>query len=176
MALKLEDKKVIVSELAVVARSAHSAIAAEYRGLTVAQLTSLRQKARASGVYVRVVKNTLARRAVTGTDFECMQGSLVGPLVLAFSLEDPGAVARLFKDFVKTNDKLQVKVVSFGGQLLTAGDLDRLAAMPTRDQALALLLGTLRAPLDKLARTINEVPAKFVRTLAAIRDQKQAAA
>ena len=176
MALNLEDKKRIVSELAAVAGSAHSAVAAEYRGLTVAQMTDLRRKARASGVYLRVVKNSLARRAVTGTDFECMQEGLVGPLVLAFSQEDPGAAARLVKDFVKTNEKLQVKLVSFGGQLLGAADLDRLASMPTREQALALLLGTLRAPLDKFARTLNEVPGKLVRTIAAIREQKEATA
>jgi len=176
VALNLEDKKHIVSELAAVAASAHSAIAAEYRGLTVTQMTELRKQARATGVYLRVVKNTLARRAVQGTDFECMQEGLVGPLVLAFSQEEPGAAARLLKDFAKTNDKLQVKLVSFGGKMLGAGDLDRLASMPTRDQAISLLMAVIRAPLDKFARTLNEVPGKLVRTVAAIRDQKQAAA
>lgn len=176
MALNLEDKKHIVSELAAVAASAHSAIAAEYRGLTVGQMTELRKQARSSGVYLRVVKNTLARRAVQGTDFECMQQGLVGPLVLAFSQDDPGAAARLIKDFAKTNDKLQVKLVSFGGQMLGANDIDRLASLPTRDQALSMLLAVIRAPLDKFARTLNEVPGKLVRTVAAIRDQKQAAA
>ena len=176
MALNLDDKKVIVSELAAVAASAHSAIAAEYRGLSVGQMTELRKQARSSGVYLRVVKNTLAKRAVEGTDFECMQQGLVGPLVLAFSQEDPGAAARLMKGFAKTNEKLQVKLVSFGGQMLGAGDLDRLANMPTRDQALSLLMAVMKAPLDKFARTLNEVPGKLVRTVAAIRDQKQAAA
>lgn len=176
MALNLEDKKMIVSELAAVAASAHSAIAAEYRGLSVAQMTALRKQARSSGVYLRVVKNTLAKRAVEGTDFECMQQGLVGPLVLAFSQEDPGAVARLMKDFAKTNDKLQVKLVSFGGRMLGVADLDRLAKMPTRDEAISLLMAVMRAPLDKFARTLNEVPGKLVRTVAAIRDQKQAAA
>jgi large subunit ribosomal protein L10 len=176
VALNLDDKKVIVSELAAVAASAHSAIAAEYRGLSVGQMTELRKQARSSGVYLRVVKNTLAKRAVEGTDFECMQQGLVGPLVLAFSQEDPGAAARLMKDFAKTNEKLQVKLVSFGGQMLGAGDLDRLAKMPTRDQALSLLMAVMKAPLDKFARTLNEVPGKLVRTVAAIRDQKQAAA
>lgn len=176
MALNLDDKKVIVSELAAVAASAHSAIAAEYRGLSVGQMTELRKRARSSAVYLRVVKNSLAKRAVEGTDFECMQQGLVGPLVLAFSQEEPGAAARLMKDFAKTNDKLQVKLVSFGGQLLGASDLDRLATMPTRDEAISLLMAVMKAPLDKFARTLNEVPGKLVRTVAAIRDQKQAAA
>jgi large subunit ribosomal protein L10 len=176
VAMNLDDKKVVVSELAAVAASAHSAIAAEYRGLSVGQMTELRKQARSSGVYLRVVKNTLAKRAVEGTDFECMQQGLVGPLVLAFSQEDPGAAARLMKDFAKTHEKLQVKLVSFGGQMLGAGDLDRLATLPTRDQAISLLMAVMKAPLDKFARTLNEVPGKLVRTVAAIRDQKQAAA
>jgi len=176
VAMNLDGKKVVVSELAAVAASAHSAIAAEYRGLSVSQMTELRKQARASGVYLRVVKNTLARRAVEGTDFECMQQGLVGPLVLAFSQEEPGAAARLMKDFTKNHEKLQVKLVSFGGQMLGAGDLDRLAQMPTRDQAISLLMAVMKAPLDKFARTLNEVPGKLVRTVAAIRDQKQAAA
>lgn len=176
MAMNLDGKKVVVSELAAVAASAHSAIAAEYRGLSVSQMTELRKQARSSGVYLRVVKNTLARRAVEGTDFECMQQGLVGPLVLAFSQDEPGAAARLMKDFTKNHEKLQIKLVSFGGQMLGAGDLDRLAQMPTRDQAISLLMAVMKAPLDKFARTLNEVPGKLVRTVAAIRDQKQAAA
>nr|WP_296751661.1 50S ribosomal protein L10 [Thioalkalivibrio sp.] len=174
--MNLDDKKLVVSELAAVAASAHSAIAAEYRGLSVDQMTNLRKQARSSGVYLRVVKNTLAKRAVEGTDFECMQQGLVGPLVLAFSQEDPGSAARLMKDFAKTHEKLQVKLVSFGGQMLGAGDLDRLASMPTRDEAISLLMAVMKAPLDKFARTLNEVPGKLVRTVAAVRDQKQAAA
>jgi len=176
VAMNLDDKKVVVSEVAAVAASAHSAIAAEYRGLSVAQMTELRRQARSSGVYLRVVKNTLARRAVEGTDFECMQEGFVGPLLLAFSEEDPGAAARLVKGFAKTHDRLQVKLVSFGGQLLGASDLDRLAELPTRDEALSQLMAVMKAPLDKFARTLNEVPGKMVRTVAAIRDQKQAAA
>jgi len=176
VAMNLDGKKVVVSELAAVAASAHSAIAAEYRGLSVSQMTELRKQARSAGVYLRVVKNTLARRAVEGTDFECMQQGLVGPLVLAFSQDEPGAAARLMKDFTKNHEKLQIKLVSFGGQMLGAGDLDRLAQMPTRDQAISLLMAVMKAPLDKFARTLNEVPGKLVRTVAAIRDQKQAAA
>ncbi|MGM0670900.1 MAG: 50S ribosomal protein L10 [Pseudomonadota bacterium] len=175
MALNLDDKKVIVSELATVAASAHSAVAAEYRGLSVAQMTDLRRQARSSGVYLRVVKNNLAKRAIEGTDFACMQPELHGPLILAFSEEEPSSAARLVKDFAKDNDQLKVRLVSFGGQLMGANDLDRLASLPTREEALAQLLATMKAPLDKFARTVNEVPGKLVRTVAAIRDQKQAA-
>lgn len=176
MALTLEDKKRIVSEVAAVASQAHSAVAAEYRGLTVGEMTELRAKARQNGVYLRVVKNSLARRAVEGTSFVCMQEGLVGPLVLAFSQDDPGAAARLIKDFAKDHAKLQVKLVSVSGQLLGPADLERLASMPTRDQAISILMATMKAPLDKFARTLNEVPGKLVRTVAAVRDQKQSAA
>lgn len=175
MALNLEQKKSIVSEVAEVAASAYSAIAAEYNGLSSTQMTELRAKAREGGVYLRVVKNTLARRAVEGTDFECMNEGLVGPLVLAFSQEDPGAAARLLKDFAKDNDKLVVKLVAISGQLLAASELDRLAKMPTKDQAISLLMAVMKAPTEKLARTLNEVPGKLVRTVAAVRDAKQAA-
>ena len=176
MSLTLEQKKAVVAEVAEIAKQAHSAVAAEYRGLTVGEMTELRAKARSEGVYVRVVKNSLARRAVDGTDFECMTQGFVGPLMLAFSQEDPGSAARVVKDFAKGHDKLVVKMVSIGGQLLGASDLDRLASMPTRDQALSLLMAVMKAPLDKFARTLNEVPGKMVRTVAAIRDQKQSAA
>jgi large subunit ribosomal protein L10 len=176
VALNLEDKKRVVSEVAAVAADAYSAVAAEYRGMTVEQLTDLRRKARDGGVYLRVVKNTLARRALQGTDFECMNDDLVGPLVLAFSQEDPGAAARVLKDFAKSNDKLVVKFLAVSGQKLPASELERLASLPTYDQAISLLMATMRAPLDKFARTLNEVPGKLTRTVAAIRDQKQAAA
>lgn len=176
MALNLEQKKSIVAEVADVAAAALSAVAAENRGLTVAQLTDLRTKGRQSGVYLRVVKNTLARRAIQGTSFECMGDRLVGPLLLAFSQEDPGSAARLLKDFVKTHEKLVVKVVSIGGQVLPPSDLDRLARLPTREQALAQLMAVIKAPIQKLVRTLAEPHAKLARTLAAVRDQKQAAA
>lgn len=176
MALNLEDKKTLVAEVAAVAARAQSAVAAEYRGLSVAQLTELRSKARAAGVYVRVVKNSLARRAVAGTSFECLSPVLKGPLVLAFSQEDPGAAARVFKAFSKDNEKLVPTAVSLSGQLLGAKDLDRVATLPTREQALAILMGVMRAPIQKLAGTLAATPSKLVRTLAAVRDQKQAAA
>lgn len=175
MALNLNDKKAIVAEVAEVAAVAHSAIAAEYSGLSVGQMTELRAKARESSVYLRVVKNTLARRALQGTDFECMNEALAGQLVLAFSQEDPGAAARVIKDFAKENEKLEVRLVSIGGKLLAAGEIERLASMPTKEQAISLLMALMNAPVEKLARTLNEIPTKATRVVAAVRDQKQAA-
>lgn len=174
MALNLEGKKVIVEEVAAVASRAYSCIAAEYSGLSVEAMTKLRSEARNKGVYVRIVRNTLARRAFVGTDFACMSKQLVGPLVLAFSQEEPGSVARVMGDFAKTNNKLVIKVVSFGGRLLDPTDLKALANMPTREQALAMFMGVLKAPITKFVQTLAEPSAKLVRTIAAIRDQKQA--
>ena len=176
MALRLEDKKALVAEVNTVAQSALSVVAAEYRGLSVSKLTELRAKARASGVYMRVVKNTLARRAVAGTQFECVGEKLKGPLILAFSQEDPGAAARLIRGFAKDNDKLVPTLVSLGGTVLSARDLERVASLPTKDQALALLLGVLKAPIGKFVRWLAEPHAKLVRTIAAVKDQKSAAA
>jgi large subunit ribosomal protein L10 len=176
MALNLEDKKALVAEVADVAAKAQSVVAAEYRGLTVSQMTDLRAKARKQGVYVRVVKNTLARKALAGTSFEAVGPKLKGPLVLAFSKDDPGAAARVVKDFAKANEKLVATLVSLGGQVLPPKDLDAVASLPTREQALSMLLGTIKAPSQKLVSTIAAVPSKLVRTLAAVRDQKQAAA
>lgn len=175
MALRLDDKKAVVAEVAAIAAKAHSAVAAEYRGLTVSKLTELRKTARESGVYLRVIKNTLARRAVEGTEFACMQDGLVGPLILAFSLEDPGAAGRLIAAFAKDNDKLVPKLVAVGGKQYGASELDRLSKLPTRDQAIAILMGTMKAPVEKFVRTLAEPHAKLARTVAAIRDQKQAA-
>jgi large subunit ribosomal protein L10 len=176
MALNLEDKKTLVAEVAEVAAKAQSVVAAEYRGLTVGQMTELRAKARTQGVYMRVVKNTLARKALAGTSFESVGAKLKGPLVLAFSKDDPGAAARVVKDFAKANDKLVATLVSIGGQVMPGGDLDKVASLPTREQALAMLLGALKAPLQKLVSLLNEPPAKLARTLAAYRDQKAGAA
>jgi len=177
VALKLDDKKAVVTEVAAIAAQAHSAIAAEYRGLTVYQLTNLRKQAREAGVYIRIIKNTLARRAVEGTDFACMQNGLVGPLILAFSMEDPGAAARVISAFAKEkeNDKLAVKLVAVGGKLYGASELERLSKLPTRDQAIGILMGTMKAPIEKFVRTLAEPHAKLARTVAAIRDLKQAA-
>ena len=175
MALRFEDKQALVAEVHAVAATAQSVIAAEYRGLTVAKLTELRAKARNSGVYLRVVKNTLARRAVAGTQFECVAKSLKGPLVLAFSKDDPGAAARLVKAFAKDNDKLVTTLVSLGGSVLSSKDLDRVASLPTREQALSILAGTLKAPITKFVATLAAPHAKLVRTIAAVKDKKQAA-
>jgi large subunit ribosomal protein L10 len=173
--LTKEQKEAIVAEVAIVARSAHSAIAAEYRGLTVEQMTKLRFDARKAGVYLRVVKNTLARRALTDTGYACISDSLKGPLVLAFSKEEPGAAARVMRDFAKDNDKLVVKAIALSGKLLTPGDLAALATMPTREEALSKLLAVMKAPIGKLASTLQAPVGKLVRTVAAVRDQKQAA-
>jgi len=167
MALRLEDKQKLVAEVSEVAATAESAIAAEYRGLSVAQMTELRSKARAEGVYVKVIKNTLARRAVKGTDFECLGEVLQGPLMLAFSRDDPGAAARLVKAFAKENEHLVTKAVAVSGELYGAEDLGRLASLPTLDQARAMLLGVLQAPGGGLARTLAEAPAMLARALAA---------
>lgn len=174
MALTLQDKQAMVTEVHEIARTALSVVAAENHGLTVSQITGLRAKARGAGVYMRVVKNTLARKAVSGTSFECIAGQLKGPLILAFSQEDPGAAARVVKEFAKTNDKLVPTLVSLGGQLLSAKDLDKVASLPTKQQALAQLLGVLKAPISKFVRTVAEPHTKFVRTVAAVKDQKSA--
>ena len=171
MALNIEAKKALVAEVNSVASGAQSAVAAEYRGLTVSEMTELRVTARNSGVYLKVVKNTLARRAVEGTDFECMKDVFRGPLILAFSQEDPGAAARVVKAFAKDHDKLVTVALSLGGQLYGAGDLDRLATLPTLDEARASLLGLLLAPMSQLVRTVADPGAMLARVLGAHGDQ-----
>ena len=168
MPLNLQQKQAVVSEVADVAANAHSVIAAEYQGLTVAEMSELRNAARESNVMVRVIKNTLAKRAFEGTD------ALNGQLVFAFSMEEPGGAARVIKDFTGKNDKLVVKLVAFGGELLDPSEIKRLASLPTYEQALSMLMAVMKAPVEKLTRTINEVPGKLVRTVAAVRDSKQA--
>lgn len=175
MALGLEDKKAIVADVNETATSALSLVIADARGCTVSEMTELRKLAREAKVDVRVVRNTLAKRAIAGTEFECVSEVLKGPSLFAFSMEDPGAAARIFKDFVKTHEKFEVKALAVGGKLLAAHQLDALATLPTREQALAMLAGVLQAPVVKFARTLNEVPSKFARAMAAVRDQKQAA-
>ncbi|MEY6430946.1 50S ribosomal protein L10 [Thioalkalicoccus limnaeus] len=175
MALNLAQKEAVVAEIAEVARSAYSAIGAEYRGLTVEQMTQLRAEARKAGVYVRVVKNTLARRALVDTDFACMRDGLKGPLVLAFSQQDPGSVARVLETFAKANNSFQVKLIAVSGRLLPPTEIGTLAKMPTYDEAVSQLMAVMKAPVQKLAATMNEVPGKLVRTLAAVREAKEAA-
>lgn len=172
MALTYAEKQAVVAEVANVAAGASSAVAAEYRGLTVSQLTELRAKARESDVYVRVVKNSLARLAVKGTEFECMNDGLSGPLMLGFSKEDPGSAARLFRDFAKDNDKLVITLGAVGGETISGADIGKLANLPTRDEALAQLMSVMQAPVTKFVRTLNEVPGKLVRTVEAVRQQK----
>ena len=176
MAIRLEDKQQIVSEVNQAASSALSAVLADYRGVTVEDMTALRNNARENKVYLSVVRNTLLKRAVADTEFECIQGVLVGPTILSFSQEDPGAAARVLKDFAKENDDFEIKALSVGGQLMDASQIDVLAKLPTLDQARSMLMSVMLAPVTKLARTMNEVPSKVTRAVAAVRDQKQDAA
>ena len=157
MALNLSQKKEVVAELADVAAKAHSLIAAEYAGTTVSQMTAMRKKARENGVFLKVVKNTLAARAVEGTEFECTKDVLTGPLLYAFSTEEPGAAGRLIKEFAKTNDKLQPKVVAVGGQLYPASHVEVLASLPTLEQALAMVARALAEPATMFARAVKAV-------------------
>lgn len=175
MSLNLSAKKAIVEEVATVAADAPSAIAAEYIGLTVTEMTELRNAARTVGVYMKVVRNTLARRALENSRFECMRDGLIGPLVLAFSSDELGSVARVIRDFAKNNDKLVVKLVALDGQLLEPAELGRLASMPSQDEARAMFLGLLSAPLGRFVRTVAEPPVKLASVLAAQRDKQQAA-
>ncbi len=174
MALKLEDKKALVKEVNAVAGDSVTAVAAEYRGLSVSEMTVLRKEARDAGVYLRVVKNTLARRAVEGTDFECMKDTLKGPILLAFAKDDPGAAARVIKNFAKEHDALQAVSLSVGGLLLPGSDLTKLAELPTLDQARAMLLGVMVAPMGTLVRTLAEPSAMLARTLSARGSQEAA--
>lgn len=175
MSLSFDQKQVVVSEVHDIAANAHSAVAAEYAGITVEEMTGLRVKSREQGVSLRVVKNSLARRALQETDFDCMSEQLTGQLILAFSMQDPGGAARVLGDYARENDKLVIKLVSVGGKLFDASEVKRLASLPTREQAISMLMSVMQAPVAKLARTLNEVPGKLVRTVAAVRDQKQAA-
>ena len=176
MAIGLEEKKAIVAEVNETASNALSLVIADARGVTVCAMDALRKEARANGVRLQVVRNTLAKRAIEGTEFECVSEKLVGPSIFGFSMEDPGAAARLFKDFAKEQAKFEVKALSVGGQLLEANQLDALATLPTLEQALGQLASVMIAPVTKLVRTFNEVPTKVTRAVAAVRDQKQNAA
>ena len=173
MALGLEAKKQVVAEVSEIANQALSAVVAEYRGLTVADMTDLRVKARESGVYLRVIRNTLARRAVEGTEFECMQDALTGPVICAFSQDDPGAAARLLKDYSKEFEAMNVTAVAIGGELLGADQLDAVASLPTYEEALAKLMSVMNGPITKLTRTIDDIPGRVVRVVAAVKDTKQ---
>lgn len=175
MALGLEGKKQIVAEVSEIASTALSAVLAEYRGMTVAQMTGLRVKARESGVYLRVVRNTLAKRAVENTEFACLNDALVGQVIVAFSLNEPGAAAKLIRDYAKTCDKLVATAVAVGGQVHGADQLDAVAKLPTKDEAIASLMSVMNGPVTKLARTLNEFPSRIARVINAVAEQKQAA-
>ncbi len=176
MALALEDKKQIVAEVNETASNALSLVIADARGVNVTDMTGLRKLARENNVELRVIRNTLAKRAFGETEFDCVNDALAGPSIFGFSMEDPGAAARIFKDFAKENENFEVKALSVGGKLLDAGQIDALAKLPTRDQALGMLASVMIAPVTKLVRTFNEVPTKVTRVVAAVRDQKQEAA
>ncbi|AWX13975.1 50S ribosomal protein L10 [Mergibacter septicus] len=165
MALNLQDKQAIVAEVSEAAKGALSAVVADSRGVTVEKMTELRKSAREAGVYMRVVRNTLLRRAIEGSAFECMKDTFVGPTLIAFSNEHPGAAARLFKEFAKANDKFEIKGAAFEGEFIEAKAIDRLATLPTYEEAIARLMGTMK----------EASAGKLVRTIAAIRDQKEAA-
>ena len=173
MSLSLEDKKAVVERVSNVLSDAQTAIVAEYRGMTVEKMTSLRREAREAGVYFQVVKNTLARRAVKGSDFECLDENFLGPFALAAS-EDPVAAAKVLSKFEKANDAFSIKVGAMSGNLLSLEEINALAKLPGREELLATLLGTMQAPITKFVQTLNEIPSKFVRTLSAVRDAKEA--
>lgn len=172
MGLNLDDKKAVVAEISAEVAKAQAVIVAEYRGLEVGNMTDLRRQARKSGVYLRVLKNTLARRAVEGTPFSGLSQHMVGPLIYGIS-PDPVATAKLMNDFAKANDKLVIKAGAMPNVVISAAEVKALASMPSRDELLAKLLGTMQAPIAQFVRTLNEVPSRFVRTLAAVNDKKE---
>ena len=172
MTLTLAAKKAVVEEVSAIASKAISAVVADYRGLTVNQMTQLRAQARKTGVYLRVVRNTLTRRAFQKTEFSCLSDMLVGPLFVALSMDSPSDAARLLKEFTKSFDKLEIKALSVGGKVYGADQLDMVASLPTRDEAIAKLMFVMKAPIEKFVRTLAEPHAKLVRTIAAVKDQK----
>jgi len=174
LSLSLEQKKAVVAEISAQVAKAQAIVVAEYRGLGVGNMTDLRREARKSGVYLRVLKNTLARRAVSGTPFEKLSEQLTGPLIYGIS-PDPVATAKVLNEFAKTNDKLVIRAGAMPNAVITAKEVKALATMPSREELLAKLLGTMQAPIAQFVRTLNEIPSRFVRTLAAVRDQKQGA-
>ena len=173
MAIKIAQKKEIVEEVAQAAKSAVSAVLADYRGMSVAEMNAMRVKGRDTGVYLRVVRNTLAKKALAESEFACLQDALVGPTLMAFSQEDPGAAARLLKDYSKEIETLEVKAIAIGGESLGPEQLDRVASLPTLDEARSMLLSVMLAPVTKLTRTLNDIPASVTRVISAIRDNKQ---
>jgi large subunit ribosomal protein L10 len=172
LGLNLEQKQAVVAEVSAQVKLAQAIVVAEYRGLEVAEMTDLRKKARTSGVYLRVLKNTLVRRAVAETSFAGLAEKLVGPLAYGIS-SDPVKVAKVLHEFAKSNEKFVIKAGAMANLVMSAKDVASLASMPSRDELLSKLMGTMQAPIAKFVRTLNEVPGKFVRTVAAVRDQKE---
>lgn len=173
MKLNLAGKKAVVEEVAVVASKAVSAVVADYRGLTVNQMTDLRHKAREHGVYLRVVRNTLTKRAFENTDMSCLNDHLTGPLFIAMSTDAPSDAARLLKEYTKTFDKLEIKALCVGNKLYDANQLEAVASLPTKDEAISKLMFVMKAPVEKFVRTLAEPYAKLVRTTSAVKDTKQ---
>jgi len=174
VSLNREGKQAIVGEIAAQVAKSQGIVVAEYRGLTVGAMTDLRRQARSSGVYLRVLKNTLARRAVKGTPFEVLSDKLVGPLIYGMS-GDPVATAKVLNEFARTNENFVIKGGAVPNSVISPAEVKALATMPSREQLLAMLMGTMRAPIQKFVSTLNEVPARLVRTVAAVRDQKEQA-
>ena len=173
VAIKITQKKEIVEEVALAAKTAVSAVLADYRGMSVAEMNAMRVKGREAGVYLRVVRNTLVRKALADTEFSCLDEALVGPTLVAFSQDDPGAAARLLKDCSKDIEALEVKAIAVGGEAFGPEQLDRFADLPTLDEARAMLLSVMLGPITKLVRTLNEFPSSVTRVLAAVKDKKQ---
>jgi len=172
LGLNLEQKQAVVSEVSAQLKDAQAIVLAEYRGLEVADMTDLRKKARNSGVYLRVLKNTLVRRAVAETPFKGLSEKMVGPLAYGIA-SDPVKVAKVLHEFAKGNEKFVIKAGALANQVMSAKDVASLASMPSREELLAKLMGTMKAPIAKFVQTLNEVPGRFVRTVAAVRDQKE---
>ena len=173
MPLRIEQKKAVVEELNSMASSSVSAAIAEYKGLNVAEITELRTKARESGVYLKVVKNSLSKQALTGTDFECLTQALQGPIMIALSADDLASPARLFKDFGKDYEHLKTVGLAIDGDACPSSDLDRIARLPTRDEAYSIIAGLMKAPIEKALRTLNEVPIKLARLILAIKENQE---
>jgi len=174
VALNREAKASMIADVSAQLAKAQAVIVAEYRGLDVSSMTELRRKARQSGVYLRVLKNTLVRRAIVGTPFEKLSDQMVGPLIYGVS-QDPVAVAKVLQDFAKANERLVIRAGALPNSIIDANAIKALAALPSREELLAKLLGTMQAPTVKFVQTLNEVPTSFVRALAAVRDQREQA-
>ena len=173
MPLRIEQKKAVVEELHSIASSSVSAAIAEYRGLNVAEITKLRTKARESEIYLKVVKNSLSKKALADTNFECLTQALQGPIIIALSADDIASPARLFKDFGKDYEHLKTVGLVIDGDVFPSSELDRIAKLPTRNEAYSTIVGLMKAPLEKALRTLNEIPVKFTRLILTVKENKE---